>query len=129
MVYAVDFDGTLCSNRWPDIGEPNSGLIEFLKKEREKGEEVVLFTMREGLKLDEALIWCELHGLTFTAVNDNTKTMKELFNNNPRKVYADVYIDDHNADGGFFERFKLADLPYIKNSCIKRKEETHEHSI
>ena len=48
MIYAVDFDGTLCSNAWPDIGEPNTRLIEFLKRERLRGNNVILWTMREG---------------------------------------------------------------------------------
>lgn len=31
-IIAVDFDGTLCENKWPEIGMPNEELIEYLKK-------------------------------------------------------------------------------------------------
>ena len=97
MIYAVDFDGTLCSQNWPDIGEPNERLIEFLKKAKMNGEELVLWTMREGELLEKAVLWCGLqHGLWFDAVNDNTDKQKKIWGNNPRKVYADCYIDDHN---------------------------------
>lgn len=94
IIFGVDFDGTLCRYNWPGIGEPNNELIDFLINERKKGNEVVLITMREGLKLDEALIWCKQMGLTFDAVNDNLPRMKGFFGNNPRKIYANYYIDD-----------------------------------
>lgn len=44
-----------------------------------------------------ALQWCYAHGLDFDAVNDNLPAHIEKYGNNCRKVYADVYIDDHNA--------------------------------
>lgn len=97
MIYAVDFDGTLCKNAWPDIGKANTPLIEFLKREKADGAELILWTMREGEALEQALAWCAEHGLTFDAVNDNAESQKKLYGNNPRKVYADRYIDDHNA--------------------------------
>lgn len=97
-IYAVDFDGTLCKSAWPEIGEANDPLIRFLKeKQREEGALVILWTMREGELLDQAVEWCAERGLHFDAVNDNVEVLKEAFGNNPRKVYADVYLDDHNA--------------------------------
>lgn len=110
IIYAVDFDGTLCEEMWPDIGTPNKELIDFLIEERNKGCYVILFTMREGLKLDEAVAWCRKQGLIFDAVNDNLIQMKGFFGNNPRKVFANVYIDDHNAKGTWSET-----LPYHPN--------------
>ena len=26
-ITSVDFDGTLCENKWPDIGDPNNAFI------------------------------------------------------------------------------------------------------
>lgn len=96
LIYAVDFDGTLCENKWPDIGEANKDLIKFLLQQKSLGHRIILYTMREGQKLDEALKWCRKRGLSFDAVNDNLQEMKAFYGNNPRKVYADWYIDDHN---------------------------------
>lgn len=96
MIYAVDFDGTLCRSAWPDIGEPNFHLIRFLLKEKKRGAKLILWTMREGELLDNAVKWCEQFGLTFDALNDNLPSGCEKYGNNPRKVYADRYIDDHN---------------------------------
>lgn len=96
MIYAVDFDGTLCRNAWPGIGEPNEALIRWLKREKEIGATLILWTMREGKGLEEAIAWCAERGLTFDAVNDNAPELQKEFRNNPRKVFADKYIDDHN---------------------------------
>lgn len=30
-IIAVDFDGTLCENKWPEIGAANEELIEYLR--------------------------------------------------------------------------------------------------
>ena len=98
MIYAVDFDGTLCKNAWPDIGEANTALIEFLKREKADGAELILWTMRDGEALSQAHAWCEARGLTFDAVNDNAESQKKLWGDNPRKVYADLYLDDRNMD-------------------------------
>lgn len=97
MIYAVDFDGTLCDNKWPDIGKPHHKIIDFLKSQKEHyGAELILWTMREGEKLNQAVEWCRQYGLEFDSVNDNLEQLKAAYGNNPRKVYADYYIDDHN---------------------------------
>jgi len=96
MIMAVDFDGTLCQNRWPRIGKANQPVIDWLIIQHQKGIKLILWTMREGELLDEAVEWCRSHGLTFDAVNDNLPEVKARYGNNPRKVFADYYLDDHN---------------------------------
>ena len=96
MIWGVDFDGTLCRKDWPRIGAPNCRLIRFLISVRQRGDEVILITMREGELLEEAVAWCKSYGLEFDAVNDNLKRMQEYFGDNPRKVFANKYIDDNN---------------------------------
>lgn len=107
MIYAVDFDGTLCANAWPDIGEANLPLIRFLKAEQDAGHKVILYTMREGELLDEAVAWLVGFDLWPDEINDNLRETRAQWGNNPRKIYADVYIDDHNARFGV-----CADLPF-----------------
>ena len=114
MIYAVDFDGTLCSYMWPGIGEPNTELIDRLISEKQNGAELILWTMREGEALREALEWCSMHGLEFDAVNDNLERLQREYGNNPRKVYGDIYIDDHNGfleDGATMKRHKHKPRP------------------
>ena len=93
-VIAVDFDGTLCKNDWPGIGEPNLKLIEQLKKFKAESCKLILWTCRSDMMLDAAVSWCSEQGLTFDAINDNLPEYIKLFGNNSRKVLADIYIDD-----------------------------------
>lgn len=69
-------------------------LINHLIKRREQGNKIILWTCREGARLQEAVEWCKEYGLEFDAVNDNLQELKDEFGNNPRKIYADCYIDD-----------------------------------
>ena len=94
IVYAVDFDGTLCESVWPGIGAPNIALINHLINRRLQGNKIILWTCREGERLQEAVDWCKRYGLRFDAVNDNLQELKDEFGNNPRKIAADAYIDD-----------------------------------
>lgn len=93
-IYAVDFDGTLCVSVFPEIGAPNMLLINHLIKRRKQGNKIILWTCRVGERLEEAVNWCRDKGLEFDAVNNNLQEMIEYWGNNPRKVFADVYIDD-----------------------------------
>ena len=93
-VIAIDFDGTLFENKWPEIGAPIEKVIEAAKSEKARGTKLILFTMREGKRLEEAVKACEKYGLTFDAVNDNIEEWKEAFGNNPRKIGANEYWDD-----------------------------------
>lgn len=93
-VIAVDFDGTLCRSRWPEVGESNDGLIEWLKYCRENGDKVILWTCREGKLLAAAVAWCADRGLMFDAVNQNLPERIEYYGNDCRKVSADIYLDD-----------------------------------
>ncbi len=93
-VIAVDFDGTLCVNKWPEIGAPNMATIRILRNRRNSGDKLILWTCREGELLSKALRWCAEHGLHFDAVNDNLPERIKQYGDNPRKVSADEYWDD-----------------------------------
>ena len=95
-IIAVDFDGTLCENKWPEIGMPNEELIEYLKKRQANGEKLILWTSRNEEQTKDAVEWCKEHGLVFDAVNDNLPEIVEAFGGNCRKIFANEYIDDRN---------------------------------
>lgn len=94
MIIAIDFDGTLCEDKYPDIGKPNEEIIRFVKDQQEKGVKFILWTCRGAEKLNEAVLWCEEQGLVFDSVNDNLQEVVNKWQMNVRKVYADIYIDD-----------------------------------
>ena len=93
-IFAVDFDGTLCENAWPNIGEPIHDMLNWVKHLRSNGHKIILWTCRDGMRLVDAIVWCADHGIFFDAVNDNLEEHKQLFQGNSRKILADYYIDD-----------------------------------
>ena len=92
--YRSGFDGTLCRDCYPKIGEANEGLIRRLKELRMQGDRLILWTCRSGERLEEALFFCMARGLIFDAVNENLPETIEQFGGDSRKIFADVYIDD-----------------------------------
>lgn len=93
-VIAIDFDGTLCESRYPDIGPPKTAVIDRAKQEKAKGSKLILYTCREGQLLENAVEWCRVQGLEFDAINDNLPGFALAFGYTPRKVSATEYWDD-----------------------------------
>ena len=93
-IYAVDFDGTLCEDSWPDIGKPNCILIPALLELKANGDKLILWTCRTGDLLVKAVAWCKKQGLEFDAINENLPEMIGQVGSESRKVFADIYIDD-----------------------------------
>lgn len=91
---AIDFDGCLCTEAFPAVGQPNWPVIEKAKQEQQSGAGLILWTVREGPLLQAALDACREWGLEFDAVNESLPDWIEAYNNRPRKVGASEYWDD-----------------------------------
>ena len=109
-IIAVDFDGTLCENKYPDIGIPNLDLIQYLKVEQANGAKIILWTCRADDSLARAVNWCYKLGLIFDRINANTIEAIEEYGKDTRKIFAHEYIDDRMST-----RFEV---PF--NSAVKR---------
>lgn len=94
-IIAVDFDGTLVKDEFPNIGYWYNNMVEQVLKAKNKGIKVILWTCRTGDKLTEALEKCKEKGITFDAINDNLSEVKAL-GWDARKVYANEYWDDRS---------------------------------
>ena len=117
---AVDFDGTLCEDAFPEIGKQNNQhkkLMELLIGLRKKGHKVILWTNRGDNKqypaLTEAINWCKGYGLEFDAINQNLPDQKKLSGPSP-KIMADYYIDDKALEFGTIES-KIKTLNILSN--------------
>ena len=100
MIIAIDFDGTIVEHRYPSIGRELPFAIETLKKLSEEGHRLILWTVREGRLLEEAVAFCRERGLEFYAVNrDYPEEEKNKNNHFSRKLKADLWIDDRNLGG------------------------------
>ena len=89
-IVAVDFDGTCVTNEYPRIGK-EIGAAPVLKKMTDKGIKLVLYTMRDGKLLEEAVQWFKDNNIPLYGVN---KTPGQYKWTNSPKIFANYYIDD-----------------------------------
>jgi len=94
-IIAIDFDNTLAFTDYPIIKAPNTELVEFIRQ-HQNDYVFILWTMREGKQLQFAKEWIKEQGIRFDFYNQNTPWNIQKYGDR-RKVYADYYIDDHNA--------------------------------
>jgi hypothetical protein len=100
MTIAVDFDGTIVEHRYPRIGEEIPFAIDTLKMLIQDRHKLILWSVREGKLLDEAVEWCRERGVEFYAVNrDYPEETTENNQHFSRKLKVDVWIDDRNLGG------------------------------
>ena len=76
MLVAVDYDDTILVN-----GSIDKDMIEYLLEIQRDGGRVMLWTVREGWRLQEAVLTCRECGLYFDGIASG-------------KPLADMYIDD-----------------------------------
>ena len=99
MIIAVDFDGTIVEHRYPEIGQEIPFAIDTLKMLQKEGHRLILWSVREGKLLDEAVEFCRERGLEFYSVNSNYTEEKDNHEHFSRKLKADMFIDDRNIGG------------------------------
>ena len=100
MIIACDFDGTIVEHRYPEIGKEIPFAIDTLKMLIKDHHRVILWSVREGKLLEDAVNWCKERGVEFYAVNrDYPEESTENNQHFSRKLKADVWIDDRNLGG------------------------------
>lgn len=84
------------------------------------GCRLILYTMRHGALLTEAVEWFRRHGIPLYAVNENPAQRR--WTSSP-KIHADLYIDDSNlgcplrfAEG---EKRPVADWTRIREQLVR----------
>lgn len=110
MFIAIDFDGTIVTHEYPEIGR-DIGAFEWLKKFQEyDGVKLILYTMRSGEELQAAVDYCEENGVKFWSVNDNPSQYTWT---NSRKVYSHIYIDDAAIGTPLLQNVMRNERPYV----------------
>ena len=96
---AVDFDGTLCEEKFPEIGEikpEHQTIINYIRAQHAVGVKIVLWTCREDLPerkyLTEAVDFCKKHDIPIDFVNEYENP--DFPGQKGRKPSVDVFIDD-----------------------------------
>lgn len=90
MIIAIDFDGTCVTHEYPRVGR-DIGAVPVLRKLVKAGHKLILFTMRSGKELEDAVWWFRSHDIPLYGVNINPD--QESWTQSP-KAYAQLYIDD-----------------------------------
>lgn len=88
---AVDFDGTLVTHDYPEVGQELPGAVETCKALIAEGHQLILWTMRSGKELQDAVQWCFERNIHLVGVNKNPT--QASWTQSP-KAYASIYIDD-----------------------------------
>ncbi len=99
MTIAIDFDGTIVEHRYPKIGPEIPFATETLKMLIQQHHRLILWTVREGELLKEAVEWCRERGVEFYAVNQDYPEEEKGHRGFSRKLKADLFIDDRNLGG------------------------------
>ncbi len=100
MTIAVDFDGTIVRHRYPAIGEEIPFAVATLRRLQEEHHRLILWSVREGKLLDEAVEWCRQRGIEFYSVNKEFPEEDCARNEHySRKLKVDLFIDDRNIGG------------------------------
>lgn len=118
MTIAVDFDGTIVENRYPDIGREIPFAVQTLKMLMREGHQLILWTVRNGRLLDEAVQWCTEHGLEFYSVNKNFDEEELDTARYSVKLRADLFIDDRNV-GGMLDWGTIYDLVSTRQNIVQ----------
>ena len=102
MIIAVDFDGTIVEHKYPAIGKELPFATATLRQLIKDGHKLILWSVREGELLEQAVKWCEERGVYFYAANqdigENDKDVQEA-GNYSRKLKVQMFIDDRNVGG------------------------------
>lgn len=115
MLIGVDFDGTIVEHEFPDIGEPTPGAFAWLGQIQAAGAKLILWTMRSGETLDEAVQFCSEHGIEFYGINKNPTQSRWTLS---PKAYAELYIDDAAFGCPLKENPRMGGRPYVDWSIV-----------
>jgi len=118
MIIAVDFDGTCVTHDYPTINDSiDIGSIEVLQKLVECNHEIILWTMRSGIELEEAKMWFTKNHIPLYGINRNPT--QDDWTNSP-KAYANLYIDDAALGCPLITDYRISDRPYVNWKEINR---------
>lgn len=93
-VLAVDFDGTIHTGEYPQVGPERNEAGLYLRILASEGYGIIINTCREGISLAYAINWLDNNGIPYHYVNCNFPHLIEEYSADCRKISADVYIDD-----------------------------------
>ena len=93
-IIAVDFDGTIVKDEYPNIGKIKKRIVRKIKRAKKKGSTVILWTCRVGEYLDAAVNFMNENDIPYDLVNESDPENVKKYGIDTRKVFAHEYWDD-----------------------------------
>lgn len=109
MIIAIDFDGTCVEHEFPDVGADVPGAVQTLQS-LAMHHDLILWTMRSGAALRDAVQWFSERGIQLYGVNTNPE--QTTWTDSP-KAYAQLYIDDAALGCPLTQNRRLDGRPYV----------------
>lgn len=116
LTIAVDFDGTVVKHRYPNVG-PDIGAAPVLKALVRKGARLILFTMRSGKELQDAVDWYAQRQIPLFGIQTNPE--QKSWTTSP-KAFADIYIDDAALGAPLVENVQRHVRPWIDWNQVEK---------
>lgn len=99
MIVAIDFDGTIHTGEYPAIGQPATDAVKYIQRIKQDGHTIIIWSSRNGVPYREMVSWLDRYGIPYDTINQSAPENLRQYGLDTRKVYADIYIDDHNLGG------------------------------
>lgn len=116
MTIAIDFDGTCVMHEYPKIGKENEGCVDVLKELVREGHKLILYTMRSGKTLKQAVDWFKERGIPLWGINENPT--QSAWTVSP-KIYANMYIDDAACGCPLIYDKSKSGRPFVDWNAVK----------
>ena len=95
MIIAIDFDGTIVEDQFPDIWKMKDGAREAINQLYADGYTIIIWSCRTGIKKARAIEWLVMQGIRFHHFNKSCpNNVAKYGGKDTRKVFANLYIDD-----------------------------------
>ncbi len=95
LKFGVDFDGTLVDDQFPGVGTLKPRAKEALSRLREAGHKVILWTCRDGKRLEEAVKFLADNDIVMDGVNfSRWRPGRFEETTDVSKLRVDYYLDD-----------------------------------
>lgn len=116
MIICIDFDGTCVTHDYPQVGK-EIGATPVLKQLAADGHRFILWTMRSGQQLAEAIDWFQEREIPLYGVQKNPT--QDRWTASP-KAYAQLYIDDAALGCPLINDETVSNRPFVDWEAVKQ---------
>jgi hypothetical protein len=117
IVICVDFDGTVVTHDYPKIGK-DIGALPVLKKLVNNGHKLILYTMRNGKELEEAVQWYKDNDIELYGINTNPT--QRTWTDSP-KAYCNLVIDDIGLFIPLIYDLNISNRPFVNWTQVEQE--------